>query len=94
MNADIYVDLTRRAQPPGPGPVVGALGLTGLPTYGTVCQAPPPPPPAGDALRGPADPQTILRGDGPADVLRGPAEGNIVVGPAYPVPSRSDATRP
>ncbi len=92
MDVDIFVDLTGRTKAPGAGPVVGALGLKGLPAFGTLCAAPPPP--TGDALHGPPAPHGLLRGDAAGDVLRGPPAGEVVVGPARPAPARPDVPRP
>ena len=58
-----------RAGVPGQARIAGWLTLTGLPTLGTLCQAPPPP--AVDVLHGPPAPHGLLRGAGAADVLHG-----------------------
>lgn len=82
MDVEIYVGLTGPAKPAAP--ITGGLGLTRLPSRGTICPAPPPP--AGDVLRGTPDPQDLLRGNGPADLLSGRRTPEVLVGPAYPVP--------
>ncbi len=92
MNVEIYAGLAGRTKAPVVGPVVGALGLTGLPAFGTLCVGPPPP--AGDVLRGTPAPHDLLRGDATGDVLRGKPAAEVVVGTPRPVPSRPDVPRP
>lgn len=73
MDLDIYVDLTGKAKDPplvpGPGRIVGGVGLRGVPAFGTLCQSPPPP--IRDVLHGSGAAGGLLGGDGPDDVLTG-----------------------
>jgi hypothetical protein len=81
------MDVTVRVDPPtqingaARGHATVKLNLEGLPSLGTLCQAPPPP--AADVLHGPPAPGGLLGGDGPVDVLHGePVRGT----PPEPAP--------
>jgi hypothetical protein len=69
MDVVVGVAPAGQAAKPGQVRIGGWLSLSGLPSLGTTCQAPPPP--AVDVLHGPPAPHGLLRGDGPADVLHG-----------------------
>jgi hypothetical protein len=69
MDVEVRVDLGARTNIPAPNRATAKLVLQGLPSLGTLCQAPPPP--STDVLHGPPAPRGLLRGDGPADALHG-----------------------
>jgi len=81
MDVVVGVGPPGQASMPGQARVAGWLTLSGLPSLGTLCQAPPPP--AVDVLHGPPAPHGLLRGDGPADVLHG---GPVRIKPPDPAP--------
>lgn len=97
VDIQLYVDLAGRSKAPVPGTVTAGIGLSQVPAFGTRCA--PSPPSVGDVLLGTEEPQDLLSGDATADILEGPRpdenrRGEVVVGPAWAVPSDHDRGRP
>lgn len=97
VDLELYVDVTGRAKAPVPGRITAGLGLTRVPALGSRCVGPPPP--SGDVLLGTDEPQDLLRGTAPTDVLAGSRaddnrRGEVVIGPAEPVPLNDIPVRP
>ena len=80
MDVEIRVGVNKNTT----APATAKLGLTHLPAYGSLCEAAPPP--TGDVLRGTPEPHDLLRGNATGDILSGAPAGEVVIGPARPVP--------